>query len=156
MRFGPSTLLALLTLSLVAAGCPSADDDDNDAQVCGDRTRAQVYVEGLQARTESSSLVVSLMSADPAPPNIDTNIWVVEVTDSAGAAVEGCTASTVPWMPDHGHGSSATPSWVEDTETPGRYSLDLRFIMPGYWETTINLDCAGDTSDHVFGFCAEG
>ena len=154
MRY-EATILILAALALSA--CPSGDDDDNDANVCGeDLTRGQVYVEGLEARTDDTATLVMLMAADPAPPNVDTNVWEIEVVNLDGDALTGCTAEVTPWMPDHGHGSSDTPSWTESSETAGSYTTELKFIMPGYWETTFTLDCDGAVSEHVFGFCAEG
>jgi len=112
------TQLALLSLSLLTlAGCPSESNDD-DANVCGDLSRAQDYVEGLEA-TGDGELVVALMSATPSPPDVGDNTWVLEVTDSAGNPVAGCEGTVTPWMPDHGHGLSTAPTWSEDVEANG-------------------------------------
>ena len=153
--------LATTTIFVLALwGCPTGDDDDSgEANVCGDLSRAMEYVEGLEARASDGDLVVKLMDADPAPPNTNDNTWVIAVEDTSGNPVSGCSCVVTPWMPDHGHGVSVTPSCVESATEVGMYTIGQNFIMPGYWEVTIDLACDGLTSssdDYLFGFCAEG
>ena len=149
----PGILIVGFCVSLGLGGCPSTGTETSN--VCGDETRSQTYVEGVTAASESD-YSVQLMSADPAPPNVNENLWALYITDGSDMGVEGCTATLTPFMPDHGHGSSATPSWVERSDEAGYYDTDVLFIMPGYWEVTVELDCGGDVSEHLFAFCAEG
>ena len=143
----------LSALALLVTGCPTEGDDDD--HVCGDLTRAMEYVAGLEA--SGATYTVQLSEAVPAPPDVGDNAWVVLVVDAAGAPVSGCTADITPFMPDHGHGASAEPTWTEDTATVGQYAVDgMDFFMPGYWEITLDLDCAGTADSVVYGFCAEG
>ena len=153
--------LATTTIAALAlCGCPTGNDDDSgESNVCGDLTRAMEYVEGLEARASDGDLVVKLIDANPTPPNTNDNIWVIAVEDTSGTAVSGCSCVVTPWMPDHGHGVSVAPSCVESATELGMYTIDQDFIMPGYWEVTIELACDGLTSstdDYLFGFCAEG
>ncbi|MCO4772946.1 MAG: FixH family protein [Deltaproteobacteria bacterium] len=151
-----AALLVTSFLALGLAGCPVGDDDDDDSNVCGDLTRAQTYVEGVEADVISGDFRVALMAATPAPPNVDDNAWVIEVTDSAGDAATGCTCTVTPWMPDHGHGASVAPSCVESATVDGQYDIVMDFIMPGYWEVTVEMECGADVGENAFGFCAEG
>lgn len=148
-----SLAVVLLTLSLT--GCPTAADDDD--HVCGDLTRAMEYVAGLEAVGANGTYTMQLSEAVPAPPDVGDNAWTVMVLDDAGAPVAGCTADIAPFMPDHGHGAAAEPTWTEDTATVGQYAVDgMDFFMPGFWEITITVDCDGTTDVIVYGFCAEG
>lgn len=151
MRYKNLTGGTLMALGLM--GCPTTSTGTSN--VCGDETRSQTYVEGVAAVSDSD-YIVQLMSADPAPPNVNENLWTLHITDVNDADAMGCTATLIPFMPDHGHGSSATPGWTEHTDQDGYYDTDLLFIMPGYWEVPVSLDCGGDLSEHIFGFCAEG
>lgn len=157
-RLSPSALL-ILPLALALGGCPTngtSDDDDVGDHVCGDVTRAMEYVAGLEAVGTNGSLTATLHEASPAPPDVGDNAWMVAVTDGA-APMAGCTADVSSFMPDHGHGAAAEPSWTEDTATIGLYAVDgMDLFMPGYWEITLDLDCAGTTDSIVYGFCAEG
>ena len=148
---------ALLWLSVMGlvAGCPSVDDDDG--HVCGDLSRAMTYAAGLEVEGADAALTMILVEAAPAPPDVGDNVWTVEVQDTAGAPVAGCTATVTAFMPDHGHGAAAAPTWSADTAVIGQYTVDaIDMFMPGYWELTIDLDCDGTTDSVVYGFCAEG
>jgi len=144
-----------VAMGVFLVGCPTEANDD-DANVCGDLTRAQTYVEGLEANSASETVFVSLMSASPVPPNVDGNDWMLDVSDAAGDPLMGCTGDVVPFMPDHGHGTTGTPMWTETDPADGTYTTSWQAIMPGYWEITLTLDCGDGSEDHVFGFCAEG
>ena len=58
------------------------------------------------------------------------------------------------FMPDHGHGSNSPE--LAATGTSGEYSLEIDFIMAGYWELTLEADCAGTMDTVEFKFCIEG
>ncbi len=148
-----TALLCLLLLPVM--GCPSADDDDG--HVCGDLTRAMTYTAGLEVQGVEAALTVSLTEAVPAPPDVGDNVWTVQVLDATNAPVAGCEATVTSFMPDHGHGAAAAPTWSEDTAVIGQYTVDgIDMFMPGFWELTIDLDCDGTTDSVVYGFCAEG
>ncbi len=153
MRRAAWMILLPLTLS---AGCPSANDDDE--HVCGDLSRAMTYVAGLRATGTDGLLGARLLQASPAPPDVGDNTWSVQIVDmqDGNTPLAGCTGSVDPLMPDHGHGSASSPTWTEDVE-PGSYTVGgMDLFMPGYWEITLALDCAGVADTIVYGFCAEG
>lgn len=158
MRTAP--ILLALPLSTLLLACPS--EPEEETHVCGDLDRALVAPgdpapEGLGAADEGD-LEVTMISADPAVPDVGNNVWEVSVTDAAGTPQAGCTATVVPFMPDHGHGITEQPTWTESTTEVGVYTIDnMDWIMPGYWEVTIqDLTCgATGPEDPIFGFCAE-
>ncbi len=83
--------------------------------------------------------------------------------------LSGCNLTVRPWMPDHEHGSTQ-PSGAEGD--PGVYLVSgVRFIMPGYWESTVTITCGGGSDDDdsadgddapewtdsvIYSFCIDG
>ncbi len=143
--------LSLVLLLPVLAAC---ETDDDDVGSCEEEQRDVPYEPGMSVAGDSSLFTVALDSADPAPPDLDENDWTLSVLDAAGSPVEGCVLAATPWMPDHGHGSNNP----ESTELGGgSYSIaGIDFIMAGYWEVGLEVDCAGETDTVEFRFCIEG
>lgn len=142
----------------------SDSSDASDSQsagdaVCADETRDDTFEVGLSRA--GSQVEVAFMEASPAPPDRGENTWVVMVTDSEGAPVSNAELEVVPWMPDHGHGSSVIVE-VEATQTPGEYRLSpIDLFMAGLWEVRLNFtlpasdDAAPAEDQVVFAFCVE-
>jgi len=143
--------IALLLLMPALVGC---ETDDDDVGICESEERDLPYEAGMSVEGDSSLFTVALDSADPAPPDLDENDWILSVSDAAGSPVEGCLLTATPWMPDHGHGSNNPES---TDEGGGSYSIvGLDFIMAGYWEVGVQVDCGGETDTVEFRFCIEG
>lgn len=94
-----------------------------------------------------------LVSAQPAPPALGLNDWVLEVLDASGAAQEATFVEVKPWMPYHGHGASVVPQVSRNAD--GSYSLsNLDFFMVGVWQVTLDVQTADGRADStVFSFC---
>jgi hypothetical protein len=69
----------------------------------------------------------------------------------------GAGITAKPFMPDHGHGSSVTPS-VTPMGSDGTYQVtDLDLFMPGIWQVTLTITPASGPADSVvFSFCVDG
>lgn len=157
-----SIVVALVLVGVAA--CSSSGDDSNvsatDAGLtttaCAQDTRKDIYAAGL-TKTTAQNLALTVMSSDPAPPARDINDLVLELKDANGQPLDGATLQVVPWMPDHGHGSSVKP-----TVTPkggGLYDIsNIYYVMPGLWQDTITVTPAGSTAQQtaVFNFCIDG
>jgi len=159
----------LLVSTCFLASCDSGNDgsgsDSSGSQtagdsVCADENRSDSFAVGL---SRAGSLVeVAFMQATPAPPDRGENTWVVMVTDSEGAPISDADLEVVPWMPDHGHGSSVVVE-VEAMQTPGEYRLSpIDLFMAGLWEVRLNFILAGGDEGAapvedqvVFSFCVE-
>jgi hypothetical protein len=128
-------------------------EGDTGASVCELETRDDEFAVGLSKA--GAFVTATFVSADPAPPQRGDNSWVVSLSDSNGAALDGLEIAVTPMMPDHGHG---TPVVAEVTETgnAGEYSVTpVNLFMVGYWEVAFDVT-AGDEQDTVtFGFCVE-
>ena len=163
MRF--VSLSFVCAAAFVCGACGSSSGDDTNVSVadagltptaCAQDTRKDVYTAGL-TKTTASNIALKVMSANPAPPQRDVNDLVLELLDASGNPLDGASLSVVPWMPDHGHGSSVKP-----TITPtggGLYTItNLYYPMPGLWQLTMTVTPAGSTAGQtaVFNFCIDG
>ena len=145
-------MFRILGLGLLLVSCDDAVDVASSP--CLEELRADPYEEGMGLTMEEGTLMVSLVSADPAPPNTGLNSWVIRVEDDAGT-LDGCSIDVQPDMPDHGHGTS--PVVVESGGGAGEYLLtNIDLIMSGYWLTRLELDCGGLVDVGELHLCIEG
>ena len=128
--------------------------DEGDASDCQQREGVDSYEVGL--RHSGEQVHVTFVSAEPSPPALDDNRWVVAVTSHEGDPVVDAMLTVTPWMPDHSHGTPVKTE-VTATETPGEYLLDpVNLLMEGLWQVTIEIELDDDIRDAVtFSFCAE-
>jgi len=124
---------------------------------CGGDTRAACYAPGMSQPSKMGLFSVSLLSAEPGPPVKGFNTWVIHVTDAqSGASLDNLKLTAVPFMPDHGHGTSTVV--MISAMGGGAYQLmPLNLFMAGLWQTTITLTAPDGRADQVvFSFCIEG
>ncbi len=148
--------LAVATIALSLVGIVACDDSDEPKKMpmkeCSEETRAETYVSGMHKK--SGDHTITLVNADPGPPEREDNVWELEISTSAGP-MEGATVSVTSWMPDHGHGS-AVDAVVTEEGTAGSYVVDpVHFQMAGFWEVTVKVEASGIDESVVFGFCIE-
>lgn len=79
---------------------------------------------------------------EPDPPRVGDNLLVLVVRDADGAPVEGASIAVEPFMPAHGHGSTAEPV-VTDVGGGTYRAAPVRITMPGEWTITVHAQ-AGD------------
>lgn len=89
-------------------------------------------------------VAVRLTEALPGEPERGSNAWRVKLTHveetQADDAIEGCSITVTPYMPEHGHGVPLAPL-VED-EGGGIYHIkEINFTMPGLWEMRFEIEC---------------
>jgi YtkA-like len=125
--------LAVTTLPTVGMLCTDA--------------RADNWQLPLTKPTASGALKVTLLSSQAGVPVIGDSktTWTLAVADATtGAPLTGAALGVLPWMPDHGHGTSVKAVVTESASTPGQYALEpLYFFMAGYWTVTITVHDAG-------------
>ena len=128
-------------------------DAESEPRGCDTETRADDYALGL-AKT-GDAYTVTFVNALPAPPTRGDNTWTVKVTDSTGAGMTALAIDTVPFMPDHMHGTTVETRVTETTD--GEYVLTpVNLFMPGLWEVTLDVTSPGATEDSVvFAFCVD-
>lgn len=144
---------------MVAVLAPGCDDDAEDTgssdtvDPCEKEDRAEEYMQGIEKTGDA--LTVTLVKSVPAPPEKGDNEWTVQVADDGGAPMDGLGIEAVPWMPDHGHGTSIESEMMPG-EAAGEYVVDpVNLLMAGYWEITLAItDAEGNDVDEVmFKFC---
>jgi len=105
-------------------------------------------------------------AASPAEPY--TNVFTLKLMDSNNEPVTNATVllptndqalgwafSKDPWMPLHGHGSSVTPTIMNNGD--GTYSISVYFFMPGFWQIYIvaETQTPAVTDSALFEFCLQ-
>lgn len=147
-------LAALLALCGLACGGSAAGPADAGTVVnCATDARVATYVDGIAMTTTSGTLNFQLVHSMPGPPARGTDTWTVRVTDGAGQPQTGLTFTALPFMPDHGHGTSVDPTVTGVGD--GKYTVTpLYFFMPGVWRTTITSTTPA-ASAAIF-FCIPG
>jgi hypothetical protein len=146
---------ALLSLLVVSCGGGSSFPDAG-SDSCLNRPGIDAWSNGLARTSPSGNLKVTLLSGDPTPPARGTNTWTVSLTDGTGNAITGAQPDAVPYMPEHGHGSSVTPD-MTSTGGPDYTVAPLYFFMPGIWQVTLSATPDAGPSDQVqVEFCISG
>jgi hypothetical protein len=153
-------LLAGLGLPACGGGNGSATDaapNEQDASACATDPRASPYTPGLTRPSQHGKFVAQLQKSDPAPPAKGDNTWDIRLVDATGEPVEGARIDVMPFMPDHGHGTSIDAVVTPASSGGGQYSISpINLWMPGLWQVTLRAEADGVTDDVVFGFCIAG
>lgn len=147
--------LAIASLILFAAcgddGGASGVDAEPD---CMESGRGDTYAPGLE-HIGAEGVTVRLMASVPAPPQRFDNTWTIQVEDSALTPRDDAAIEVTPWMPDHGHGTTADVV-VTAEGSDGNYELDpVNLWMPGLWEIRMRIEVDATVDNVVFAFCIE-
>ncbi len=167
MKRGRATAFLAGAAALVAACGPSASSPEDGGSTssasstdaglvgCASDPRAQAFAPNMTKQGEAGVFTFVLVSADPAPPAIDQNTWVLAVEDGSGNVVQGVMLTSVtPFMPDHGHGTS-TPTITPNPD--GTFTVSSVYLfMAGLWQTTVVAQANGEKDSAVFSFCIAG
>jgi hypothetical protein len=155
---------AILAFIACSAGCGSGDDEgaaaDTATVSCTMDPRLDVYADGLDKSGDLGTVMFHFSELQPNPPAKGSNTFHVQMSDGAGAIMQGGLGVDLK-MPDHGHGTSVKPV-VSFDASAGQYTVTpLYLFMPGVWQ--IEFDAysgpAGEGSplDSVLlHFCVEG
>jgi len=97
--------------------------------------------EALMSLPSDAGHFVVTVRTSPQPPVRGVDAVQFQVSDSAGAPVDGLAIEAVPWMPAHGHGTSARPK--VEPQGAGVYELtNVNLYMAGLWELRSTLQFA--------------
>ncbi len=153
-------------------GAPSAIDAAGDAQevgamagdtgvapdaaaACDPKYNPDPIEAGLTKVGSVGAFTFVLVHADPVPPGVDYNTWIVKVLDQNGAPVPNASFPQIKtWMPLHGHPSSIVPTSASNGD--GTYTIKLYLFMPGLWQITPTVQVGSTTDQAVFTFCVGG
>ncbi len=149
--------VALLALVLLPAcgGDDSSVDLPDAGYNCALDDRDEEFLAGME-KTGAMGTTFRLVSSTPAPPEINDNVWQVELEDATGAPLAAATVKVISFMPDHNHISPAIAVITEDPA--GTYELDpVNMFMPGVWEITVQATPEGASQamrdEATFVFC---
>ena len=148
-------LLALELGCGSSGGNPTPSTPDaGDLITCQNDPRAMTYAPGLSVTSTSGTRKYVLLTADPAPPARGTDTWSIKITDTGGTAQPGLTVGVLPFMPDHGHGTSVNATVTANAD--GTYTVaPLYFFMPGVWRITFWIG-SNQADVGQFFFCVPG
>lgn len=133
-----------------------ASGDDGALIGCQDDARDDTYAPNLTKPSKAGLFEFVLVSAKPAPPALNNNSWVLRVLDAKGNPLPGVSiVSVTPFMPDHGHGTSAVPMATANGD--GSFTISpLYLYMTGLWQITIVAQSGSQKDSAVFSFCIAG
>jgi hypothetical protein len=156
--------LVVVGLVVLGLGCGGSsggsNNNDNttpdagDLITCQNDPRVMNWTPGLSVTSTSGTRKYVLVSIDPNPPARGTDTWSMKVTDAAGTSQPGLAVGVLPFMPDHGHGSSVNATVTANAD--GTYTVQpLYFFMAGVWRVTFWI---GSNQSDVgqFFFCVPG
>ncbi|HET7544976.1 MAG TPA: hypothetical protein VFK05_34155 [Polyangiaceae bacterium] len=156
--------LAAGSCALAACSAQSAKPNDSAAtagsgNTVGCRaTDADVYAPGIAKPGAAGNFEFTLLSSTPAPPALNDNRFVVQVSDADGNAVDGHLSVALD-MPEHGHSSPTQPTISFDGEQNAFVLEPMRLFMVGLWRFTFDFETSvGSASladSAVFEFCVD-
>jgi hypothetical protein len=140
------------TASTNSASLPDAAFDPAVDCASGGLYQPDTYAASLAKPGSSGAITFVLASAEPAPPGVDSNTWVMRLVDATGAPIVDATFPTIKtWMPLHGHSSSVVPTATSNGD--GSYAISLYLFMPGLWQITFDAQSGSQTDSAMFTFC---
>ncbi len=153
--------VVVMGLVALALGCGSSSGGPNntppdagDLITCQNDPRVMTYAQGLTVTSTSGTRKYVLLSANPAPPARGTDTWSIKITDAGGTSQPGLTVGVLPFMPDHGHGTSVNATVTANPD--GTYKVDpLYFFMPGVWRISFWIG-TNQADVGEFFFCVPG
>jgi hypothetical protein len=157
-------MVGLSTLAL-ALGCGNSSGgsgnpenttpDAGDLITCQFDPRVMNYASGLTVTSTSGDYKYVLLNSNPAPPARGTDTWTIQITNASGQAQAGLAASVLPFMPDHGHGSSVNATVTANAD--GTYTVTpLYLFMPGVWRVGFSVPANQQSDVGNFFFCIPG
>ncbi len=158
------SILQALVGAILLTGCPSYGDDDDDADQSADDDAAadddatdddSGDDDGNAGLTASDSgLFFAEFAPDPDPPVLGDNSLGILLHDADANPVAGAALTLEPFMPEHGHGSSATPAVSEQGD--GHYlATSIVYQMMGEWELIIDVEADGKSDRFVLTYSVE-
>lgn len=113
---------------------------------CGDGAAQNVGFGTSPLTTTDGQAVHAALFTSPQPPERGLNEAKLTLTGAAGQPLDGLMLTVTPWMPQHGHGTSVSP-----TVTPngnGTWTVsNLYLAMPGQWQ--LRVDVSGAVNDEL-------
>ncbi len=143
-------------------GQPTVDD------ICANETRVDEQLLDDPRVTPDGAFIVTLIQAEPDPPEKATNTWGFSITTIQGDPIPDASLQLTPVMPDHGHGTSPKHFAAVYDDASDLYLVDgFSLSMAGFWEVTATVanntepgseqaDTAFESAEIVFALCVSG
>ena len=135
-----------------ASRAAGASAPDADVSCTDDASQPDSYMANMAKPGAAGAMTFVLERADPAPPGVYDNTWLLKLLDASGQPIVDATFPTIKtWMPLHGHPSSVAPTAAANGD--GTYTIGLYLFMPGLWQITFDAQSGGQTDSAMFTFC---
>lgn len=114
------------------------------------------FVLGLRAEGAGAGHVAELVDANPSPPRLRYNEWVIELTGTGGDPLDDAAITDAEsFMVAHNHDGYVAPIVTPEPE-PGRFRVErINLWMPGPWEVRFWTRAADGDDYIVFDVCVE-
>jgi hypothetical protein len=137
--------LGLLPVALAACsstpsnpGTGQQQQQADEAGTVGCSGQGDTYSANLAKPGANAVYTFTLVSAVPAPPDLNGNVWTLKIVDKSGASPPLSQVIVYPYMPLIGHGSDQTPTVTSNAD--GTFTAtDIYLFMPGYWQMTVKV-----------------
>ena len=160
-------IVSLLIGAAMSVACSSKSNDASSSAQSSSAPSGDVgctadsgdsYAPGLQKQGAAGRYSFTLVSSTPAPPALNDNTFVMQITDADGNPVSGALSVALD-MPEHGHSSPTVPDIEFDAKT-NAFTLDpMNLFMVGLWRLTFSFQAdsgsAADADSAVFNFCID-
>lgn len=158
-------LLAAACCTLAACSAQPAHASDSAQTAAGSgntvgcrASDADAYAPGLVKPGSRGNFQFTLVSSTPAPPALNDNRFIVQVSDTQGNALDGDLSVALD-MPEHGHMSPTQPEISFEGDLQAFVLQPLRLFMVGLWRFSFDFRAARESGAQadsaVFQFCVE-
>jgi hypothetical protein len=125
--------------SAAGTSAAGADSDAATSDVgCANEAGLDSYAPGLHKLGDAGLYDFKLLSSDPAPPALDDNTFIVQVSESGGEGLNGELGVTLD-MPEHGHSSPKQPTIAYDPIKRAFTLTPMDLFMVGLWRFTFSF-----------------
>lgn len=150
-------ILALASACGTSSSTSSAADAGSDTYVgCNGDPRLNATSFPITLTSDDGKYTLTVQGAVPSVPLSGENTWTIAVTPVSGASPTVVGVHAAAFMPDHGHGSSKTPTFT--LQQDGTWKAEHIYLtMAGIWRITFELTLSNKGSAKVVAFtCVAG
>jgi YtkA-like len=138
ISLGAASLVALVVGMGACSSGGGGSTATQDSGAIGCQTEGETYAQDMVKAGTKGMYTFTLVTAAPAPPGLDTNVWTMKVVDATGQPPPASELSAVPYMPQMGHGTGQIPQFMSNAD--GSFTVsNIYLFMDGLWTVTFDV-----------------